>query len=181
MKQENYLEGIYGCLERIEKKVEALPVEGTSPTVENRTISPEGIAELKIRLERLQSVVEKNSSEIAAVRSHTARLSEAGRCLPKRLPGNGKDKGVPAAGQPDHMGGNETAGRENGPAEKRTGAQTGDLPSGKRIQGSGNDSFSTVFGTDRFRLDQLQPVSHEPAFEGCRFEIPSHQDLSAGG
>lgn len=27
----------------------------------------------------------------------------------------------------------------------------------------------------------LQPVSHEPAFEGCRFEIPSHQDLSAGG
>ena len=76
MKQENYLEGIYGCLERIEKKVGALPVEGTSPTVENRTISPEGIAELKIRLERLQSVVEKNSSEIAAVRSHTARLSE---------------------------------------------------------------------------------------------------------
>ena len=49
MKQENYLEGIYGCLERIEKKVGALPVEGTSPTVENRTISPEGIAELKIR------------------------------------------------------------------------------------------------------------------------------------
>ena len=30
MKQENYLEGIYGCLERIEKKVETLPVEGTS-------------------------------------------------------------------------------------------------------------------------------------------------------
>ena len=40
--KENYLEGIYGCLERIEKKVEALPVEGTSPIVENRTISPEG-------------------------------------------------------------------------------------------------------------------------------------------
>ena len=76
MKQENYLEGIYGCLERIEKKVEALPVEGTSPAVENRTSSPEGIAELKIRLERLQSAMEKNSSEIAAVRSHTARLSE---------------------------------------------------------------------------------------------------------
>lgn len=76
MKQENYLEGIYGCLERIEKKVETLPVEGTSPAVENRTNSPEGIAELKIRLERLQSAVEKNSSEIAAVRSHTARLSE---------------------------------------------------------------------------------------------------------
>ena len=76
MKQENYLEGIYGCLERIEKKVEALPVEGTSPAVENRTSSPEGITELKIRLERLQSAVEKNSSEIAAVRSHTARLSE---------------------------------------------------------------------------------------------------------
>ena len=53
MKQENYLEGIYGCLERIEKKVETLPVEGTSPAVENRTNSPEGIAELKIRLERL--------------------------------------------------------------------------------------------------------------------------------
>ena len=76
MKQENYLEGIYGCLERIEKKVETLPVEGTSPAVENRTNSPEGIAELKIRLERLQSAVEKNSSEIAAVRSNTARLSE---------------------------------------------------------------------------------------------------------
>ena len=41
MKQENYLEGIYGCLERIEKKVETLPVEGTSPAVENRTSSPE--------------------------------------------------------------------------------------------------------------------------------------------
>ena len=68
MKQENYLEGIYGCLERIEKKVEALPVEGTSPAVENRTSSPEGITELKIRLERLQSAVEKNSSEIAAER-----------------------------------------------------------------------------------------------------------------
>lgn len=63
MKEENYLEGIYGCLERIEKKVETLPVEGTSPAVGNRTSSPEGIAELKIRLERLQSAVEKNSSE----------------------------------------------------------------------------------------------------------------------
>lgn len=47
MKEENYLEGIYGCLERIEKKVETLPVEGTSPAVGNRTSSPEGIAELK--------------------------------------------------------------------------------------------------------------------------------------
>ena len=64
------MEGIYGCLERIEKKVEALPVEGTSPIVENRIISPEGIAELKIRLERLQS------AEIAAVHSHFVRLSE---------------------------------------------------------------------------------------------------------
>ena len=80
MKQENYLEGIYGCLERIEKKVETLPVEGTSPIVENRTSSPEGISELNIHLERLQSAVEKNSLDIAAVRSHTARLS-AGRPL----------------------------------------------------------------------------------------------------
>ena len=70
------MEGIYGCLERIEKKVEALPVEGTSPIVENRIISPEGIAELKIRLERQQSAVEKISSEIAAVHSHIVRLSE---------------------------------------------------------------------------------------------------------
>ena len=94
MKEENYLEGIYGCLERIEKKVEALPVEGTSPAVENRTSSPEGITELKIRLERLQSAVEKNSSEIAAVRSHTARLSE-GRPLSAETfcRRNGKDKG----------------------------------------------------------------------------------------
>ena len=76
MKEENYLEGIYGCLERIEKKVETLPVEGTSPAVGNRTSSPEGIAELKIRLERLQSAVEKNGLEIAAVRNHTVRLSE---------------------------------------------------------------------------------------------------------
>ena len=71
MKQENYLEGIYGCLERIEKKVEALPVEGTSPIVENRIISPEGIAELKIRLERQQSAVEKIGSEIAEVRRYS--------------------------------------------------------------------------------------------------------------
>jgi len=98
MKQENYLEGIYGCLERIEKKVETLPVEGTSPAVENRTNSPEGIAELKIRLERLQSAVEKNSSEIAAVRSHTVCRR------------NGKDKGQPAAGQPGGKGNGKTAG-----------------------------------------------------------------------
>lgn len=111
MKQENYLEGIYGCLERIEKKVETLPVEGTSPAVENRTNSPEGIAELKIRLERLQSAVEKNSSEIAAVRSHTARLSE-GRPLSAETfaGGNGKDKGLPAAGQPGGKGNGKTAG-----------------------------------------------------------------------
>ena len=76
MKEENYLEGIYGCLERIEKKVETLPVEGTSPIVENRTISPEGIAELKIHLERQQSAVEKIGSQIAAVHSHIVRLSE---------------------------------------------------------------------------------------------------------
>lgn len=76
MKQENYLEGIYGCLERIEKKVETLPVEGTSPAVGNRIAFPEGIAELKIYLERLQSAVEKNGLEIAAVRSHTVRLSK---------------------------------------------------------------------------------------------------------
>lgn len=74
--KENYLEGIYGCLERIEKKVGALPMEGASPTVGNCTVSEEWTAELKARLERLQSAVEKNSSEIAAVRSHTARLSE---------------------------------------------------------------------------------------------------------
>ena len=154
MKEENYLEGIYGCLERIEKKVETLPVEGTSPAVGNRTSSPEGIAELKIRLERLQSAVEKNGLEIAAVRNHTVRLSE----------------GWPLSAE-----------TFAGEMEKGTGAQTGDLPSGKRIQGSGNDSFSTDPGTDHFRLDQLQPVPHEPAFERCRFEIPSHQDLPAGG
>ena len=180
MKQENYLEGIYGCLERIEKKVEALPVEGTSPIVENRTISPEGIAELKIRLERQQSAVEKIGSEIATVHSHIVRLSE-GRPLSAETFAGEMERTRDCLRQPGHMGGNETAGRENGPAEKGTGAQTGDLPSGKRIQGSGNDSFSTVFGTDHFRLDQLQPVPQESAFEGCRFEIPSHQDLSAGG
>ena len=54
------------------------------------------------------------------------------------------------------MGGNETAGRENNPAEKGTGAQTGDLPFGKRIQGGGNNSFGTDPSTDRFRLDQHQ-------------------------
>lgn len=68
--KENYLEGIYGCLERIEKKVGALSMEGANPTVGSRTSSAEWIAELKARLERLQSAVEKNSSEIAAVRSH---------------------------------------------------------------------------------------------------------------
>lgn len=111
MKEENYLEGIYGCLERIEKKVETLPVEGTSPAVENRTNSPEGIAELKIRLERLQSAVEKNSSEIAAVRSHTARLSEGQAVVCRNVcRRNGKDKGQPAAGQPGGKGNGKTAG-----------------------------------------------------------------------
>lgn len=156
MKQENYLEGIYGCLERIEKKVEALPVEGTSPIVENRIISPEGIAELKIRLERQQSAVEKISSEIAAVHSHIVRLSEGRPLSAETFAGEmERTRDLPATGQPGHMGGNETAGRENNPAEKGTGAQTGDLPSGKRIQGGGNDSFSTDPGTGRFRLDQL--------------------------
>ena len=111
MKQENYLEGIYGCLERIEKKVEALPVEGISPAVENRTSSPEGIAELKIRLERLQSAVEKNSSEIAAVRSHTARVVGRQAVVCRNVcRGNGKDKGLPAAGQPGGKGNGKTAG-----------------------------------------------------------------------
>ena len=74
--KENYLEGIYGCLERIEKKVGALSMEGASPTVGNCTVSEEWTAELKARLERLQSAVEKNGSEMAAVRERTARLSE---------------------------------------------------------------------------------------------------------
>ena len=109
--KENYLEGIYGCLERIEKKVEALPVEGTSPIVENRTISPEGIAELKIHLERQQSAVEKIGSQIAAVHSHIVRLSE-GRPLSVETfaGGNGKDKGLPATGQPGDKGNGKTAG-----------------------------------------------------------------------
>lgn len=105
------LEGIYGCLERIEKKVEALPVEGTSPIVENRTISPEGIAELKIRLERLQSAVEKNSSEIAAVRSNTARLSEGRPLSAETFAGEmEKTRDKPAAGQPGGKGNGKTAG-----------------------------------------------------------------------
>ena len=94
MKQENYLEGIYGCLERIEKKVEALPVEGTSPAVENRTSSPEGIAELKARLERLQSTVEKNGSEMAAVRERTARLSEGRPLSAETFAGEMKRQGT---------------------------------------------------------------------------------------
>ena len=90
MKEENYLEGIYGCLERIEKKVETLPVEGTSPAVGNRTSSPEGIAELKIRLERLQSAVEKNGLEIAAgpYRPVVGRLAVVCRNVCR---GDGKD------------------------------------------------------------------------------------------
>ena len=87
MKEENYLEGIYGCLERIEKKVETLPVEGTSPAVGNRTSSPEGIAELKIRLERLQSAVEKNGLEIA-YRSVVGRQAVVCRNVCR---GDGKD------------------------------------------------------------------------------------------
>ena len=79
MKQENYLEGIYGCLERIEKKVETLPVEGTSPAVGNRTSSPEGIAELKIRLERLQSAVEKNGSMRTGVRIRRQPATDGAR------------------------------------------------------------------------------------------------------
>lgn len=74
--KENYLEGIYGCLERVEKKVGALSMEGANPTVGSCTSSAEWIAELKARLERLQSAVEKNGSEMAAVRERTARLSE---------------------------------------------------------------------------------------------------------
>ena len=66
--RENYLEGICGCLERIEKKVEALAVKDAGSTVENHTIR-EGIAELKVRLERLQSAVERNGPEMEKIRS----------------------------------------------------------------------------------------------------------------
>jgi len=66
MKEENYLEGIYGCLERIEKKVETLPVEGTSPAVGNRTSSPEGIAELT-----------ENPSGTPAIRGGEKRLGNS--------------------------------------------------------------------------------------------------------
>lgn len=66
--RENYLEGICGCLERIEKKVEALTVKDAGSTVENHTIR-EGIAELKVRLERLQSAVERNGPEMEKIRS----------------------------------------------------------------------------------------------------------------
>ena len=170
MKEENYLEGIYGCLERIEKKGETLPVEGTSPAVGNRTSSPEGIAELKIRLERLQSAVEKNGLEIAAVRNHTVRLSEGWPLSAETFAGEMEK--IRYCLSQDCQAVKETVRRLD---------ETGDLPAGKRIQGSGNDSFSTDPGTDHFRLDQLQPVPHEPAFERCRFEIPSHQDLPAGG
>ncbi len=91
--RENYLEGIYGCLERIEKKVGALPMEGASPTVGNCTVSEEWTAELKARLERLQSAVEKNSSEIAAVRSHTVRLSEGRPLSAETFAGKWKRQG----------------------------------------------------------------------------------------
>ena len=74
---ENYLKVGHLRMPRKDREESGGAARGRhKPPVENRTISPEGIAELKIRLERLQSVVEKNSSEIAAVRSHTARLSE---------------------------------------------------------------------------------------------------------
>ena len=43
--KENYLEGIYGCLERVEKKVGALSMEGANPTVGSCTSSAEWIAE----------------------------------------------------------------------------------------------------------------------------------------
>lgn len=182
MKEENYLEGIYGCLERIEKKVETLPVEGTSPAVGNRTSSPEGIAELKIRLERLQSAVEKNGLEIAAVRNHTVRLSEGWPLSAETFAGEMEK--IRYCLSQDCQAVKETVRRLDERMvllKKEPERRTGDLPSGKRIQGSGNDSFSTDPGTDHFRLDQLQPVPHEPAFERCRFEIPSHQDLPAGG
>ena len=176
--KENYLEGIYGCLERIEKKVEALPVEGTSPIVENRTIFPEGIAELKIHLERQQSAVEKIGSQIAAVHSHIVRLSE-GRPLSVETFAGEMEKTRDCL-QQDSQAIKETVRRldermillKKGPVHKLV---------TYRIQGGGNDSFGTDPGTGRFRLDQLQPIPNEPAFEGCRFEIPSHQDLPAGG
>ena len=46
MKQENYLEGIYGCLERIEKKVEIL---SSAPADKNKAVTggETGIAMLR--------------------------------------------------------------------------------------------------------------------------------------
>lgn len=58
------------------RKWRRCPWKAQAPQLETRYSSPEGIAELKIRLERLQSAVEKNGLEIAAVRNHTVRLSE---------------------------------------------------------------------------------------------------------
>lgn len=46
MKEENYLEGIYGCLERIEKKVEIL---SSAPVDKNNAVTGDetGIAMLR--------------------------------------------------------------------------------------------------------------------------------------
>ena len=181
MEQENYLEGIYGCLERIEKKVEALPVEGTSPAVENRTISPEGIAELKIRLERQQSAVEKIGSEIATVHSHIVRLSE-GRPLSAETFAGEMERTRDCLRQDSQAIWkamkrlDEKMVRQRKEPERRL--VTYRLESASKAVVT---TASALFLADHFRLDQLQPVPQESAFEGCRFEIPSHQDLSAGG
>ena len=182
MKEENYLEGIYGCLERIEKKVETLPVEGTSPAVGNRTSSPEGIAELKIRLERLQSAVEKNGLEIAAVRNHTVRLSEGWPLSAETFAGEMEK--IRYCLSQDCQAVKETVRRLDErmvllKKEPERRLVTYRLESASKAVVT--TASALIPGTDHFRLDQLQPVPHEPAFERCRFEIPSHQDLPAGG
>lgn len=67
MKQENYLEGIYGCLERIEKKVEIL---SSAPVDKNNAVTggETGIAmlrEIRDGLERDLNGIRKSFSQYA--------------------------------------------------------------------------------------------------------------------
>ena len=85
MKEENYLEGIYGCLERIEKKVEIL---SSAPVDKNNAVTGDetGIAmlrEIRDGLERDLNGIRKsaNMPERSSPSAKACRTCPAGiRC-----------------------------------------------------------------------------------------------------
>lgn len=87
MKEENYLEGIYGCLERIEKKVEIL---SSAPADKNKAVTggETGIAMLR----EIRDGLERNPDIVQPICRNTPRRQQkhAGRVRQEPVAGQNR-------------------------------------------------------------------------------------------